>query len=79
MLTTTCTLTFADGKIVTGKVTVQTPYDERTVIYQGATDRLPRRYEKATPAQLRNLFLTLHTETGGTYSSTDQGEYDQAE
>lgn len=79
MVTLTCSLTFHNGRTVTAVLTTETAGDERPVTYTGAADELPRRYERASHAQLRALFLRIHAEKGGTYASDLVGEYDAEE
>lgn len=76
MFTLTCKLTFPDGKIVTGKVSAESPHDDNAVIYTGAVDRLPDRYETAFPSFLAVVFKNAARETGATFSERSSGNYD---
>jgi hypothetical protein len=75
VVTFTASLSFPDGQTISGKVSAETPYDHPAVIYSGPVDRLPRRFEKASPPLLKVLFRNLARETGARFSERARGIY----
>jgi hypothetical protein len=79
MLTLICSLKFADGAVVTGRVTAMMSSERKTVEYSGAIERLQPRFDRTSPPLPRALFRDLAKELGAEYSESFEGEYDYAE
>jgi hypothetical protein len=76
MLTTTCTIEFADGSIASGSVAAITPQDCSPVEYRGAVHWLPEQLEVSDPGRLESFFQGVARETGGRLVVTRKGVYD---
>jgi len=77
MVTLTCKLLFPDGKVVTGKMTAESPEGRNPVQYDGPVERLSETFDDTTVASLIFLFRDLARETGAAFSSDMEGEFDQ--
>ena len=77
MLRLTCILTFPDRETVTGETRAESPQGENRIIYTGAIERLPRVYERGSPADLKLYFENLATELQGTVRFMEAGSYDR--
>ena len=77
MLTVACTLTFPDGRELTGRIEARSPGVPYDIIYSGVGDRLTLRPEKGTAWDLELIFklaayrheATLDVEKSGDYES----------
>jgi hypothetical protein len=77
MLTIKCNLKFADGAVVTGELTAESPEDQYAVRYTGPVERLPRKLETSDAGFLEFFFKKAATESGAEVSIEYQGEFDR--
>jgi len=61
-VTQICRLFFRDGQIASGQIQAGSRYQEAPVLYSGAIERLPVRYETADSVLLRVMFRSFARE-----------------
>lgn len=70
-----CKLTWADGAEVIASIETEAASERGAVVYTGAVERLPERWERTTGPGLMALFRDLARETGAELSVRQMGEW----
>jgi hypothetical protein len=76
MRTITCSLTFADGQVVTATLSAESPQGRFPVRYAGPSDRLPRRKSSSPYSAMQPHFSTLADELHAHFQATESGQFD---
>jgi hypothetical protein len=77
MLTAKFTLTFPDGAIATAQIEAESADAEYNVVYSGAVDRLPEKFDTADVRVLSAWAKNVVKETGAAVNEQIEGEYDR--
>ncbi len=75
-VTQICRLYFRDGQVASAQIEAGSRYQECTVIYRGATERLPVRYETADSVLLRVMFRSFARELRARFEEELIGSWD---
>ena len=77
VVTQICTLRFRDGASVAAQLTASSPYEDCSVKYSGAVDRLPVRFEFASSVLLNALFRSFARELRVSFEEEILGSWDR--
>ena len=77
MLTAKFTLTFPDGAIATAEIEAESADAEYNVVYSGAVDRLPEKFDTADVRVLHAWAKHVMKQTGAAVNEQIEGEYDR--
>jgi hypothetical protein len=76
MLTVACTLTFPDGRELTGRIEARSPGVPYSILYSGVCERLTLRLEKGTAWDLELLFKLAAYRSEAALAVEKSGEYE---